>query len=427
MQHKNFIIVALLCYSVNSVAQPTLADTTKFLAFDRVNSWHPTGAELKTYIGVGGGAVATDAIWDAKGDLAVGTGANTAARLAVGSDGKQIYADASESTGLRWGPSVIRPAQITANQTDYNPAGWGEAQTIILDFDASWMIKGFSPGYDGEIKTLHNKSAYPCILPGKHTDATAAWRMDHVGVHVLGAYSSVQIQYDDTDDRWRVINGGDRQEDRYFEYYQPTGSATAGDHDILATAGTGAALSTAAPENASPASFVIGTGTTTSGASAIYYAKTVIDIINTNVGYMELSGGFHVPTLSDGTDTYTFDFSVTSTANNTTLLNNNQFGIRYSSGLNAGDLTVYSRSNAGVNTDVDTDIALAANTKVNLIIGLSPDNSEVMFWVNGSFFLINTNLPADDTGVAPRAMIQKSAGTNSRTSKIYKMRFRGFY
>ena len=32
----------------------------------------------------GSGSVATDAIWDAAGDLAVGTGANTAARLAVG-------------------------------------------------------------------------------------------------------------------------------------------------------------------------------------------------------------------------------------------------------------------------------------------------------------------------------------------------------
>lgn len=32
----------------------------------------------------GSGAVATDAIWDAAGDLAVGTGANTAARVAIG-------------------------------------------------------------------------------------------------------------------------------------------------------------------------------------------------------------------------------------------------------------------------------------------------------------------------------------------------------
>lgn len=69
----------------------------------------------------GSGAVASDSIWDAKGDLAVGTGANTAAKLTVGTDGKQIYADAAEATGLRWGASVISPSQITSDQDDYAP------------------------------------------------------------------------------------------------------------------------------------------------------------------------------------------------------------------------------------------------------------------------------------------------------------------
>lgn len=45
-----------------------------------------------------GGSVATDSIWDATGDLAVGTGANTAAKLAVGSNAG--YALTSRGTGL---------------------------------------------------------------------------------------------------------------------------------------------------------------------------------------------------------------------------------------------------------------------------------------------------------------------------------------
>lgn len=52
--------------------------------------------------GVPGGGMANDALWDAKGDLAVGTGANTAARLAVGNNGQVPVADSSESTGIRW-------------------------------------------------------------------------------------------------------------------------------------------------------------------------------------------------------------------------------------------------------------------------------------------------------------------------------------
>lgn len=51
----------------------------------------------------GSGAVATDTIWDAKGDLAAGTGADTASKLTVGSNDKVLLADSSQSTGLRWG------------------------------------------------------------------------------------------------------------------------------------------------------------------------------------------------------------------------------------------------------------------------------------------------------------------------------------
>lgn len=53
-------------------------------------------------LGAGGGSVATDTIWDAKGDVAGGTGSNTAARLAVGTDGQVLTADSAEATGLKW-------------------------------------------------------------------------------------------------------------------------------------------------------------------------------------------------------------------------------------------------------------------------------------------------------------------------------------
>ena len=42
-------------------------------------------------------------IIDAKGDLIAGTGSDTSARLAVGSDGKYLRAKSSEGTGLEWG------------------------------------------------------------------------------------------------------------------------------------------------------------------------------------------------------------------------------------------------------------------------------------------------------------------------------------
>lgn len=48
------------------------------------------------------GSVASDTIFDAKGDLPVGTGADAAARLAVGSNGQVLTADSAETTGVKW-------------------------------------------------------------------------------------------------------------------------------------------------------------------------------------------------------------------------------------------------------------------------------------------------------------------------------------
>lgn len=52
--------------------------------------------------GGGSGDVATDAIFDAKGDLPVGTGSNTAQKLTAGVDGTILMAASGETTGLKW-------------------------------------------------------------------------------------------------------------------------------------------------------------------------------------------------------------------------------------------------------------------------------------------------------------------------------------
>jgi hypothetical protein len=46
--------------------------------------------------------VANDVIWDAKGDIAAATAANTATKLTVGADGTCLQANSGEATGLEW-------------------------------------------------------------------------------------------------------------------------------------------------------------------------------------------------------------------------------------------------------------------------------------------------------------------------------------
>jgi hypothetical protein len=85
---------------------------------------------LEAKVGVDGSAVVTsleyrvtvlenaeipDTIIDAKGDLIVGSAADTATRLAIGSDGYVLTANSGTATGLEWVASSGGPSGDDAN------------------------------------------------------------------------------------------------------------------------------------------------------------------------------------------------------------------------------------------------------------------------------------------------------------------------
>jgi hypothetical protein len=76
--------------------------------------WMLTDDDPLTWVSVGGagGAVATDAIWDAAGDLAVGTGADTAAKLPIGTAGQHLVVN-SGATAPEWAtPGLVKIAEV---------------------------------------------------------------------------------------------------------------------------------------------------------------------------------------------------------------------------------------------------------------------------------------------------------------------------
>jgi hypothetical protein len=96
---------------------------------------------------VGGGDVATDPIWDAKGDLAAGTGPNTASKLTVGTDGKYLKAASGEATGLIWDiPGDVLWSAILASQLVNEIKGWPPCvKTGDLDALNLWWDKVGTP------------------------------------------------------------------------------------------------------------------------------------------------------------------------------------------------------------------------------------------------------------------------------------------
>jgi hypothetical protein len=98
------------------------------------------GAAWSTWATLGSsGSVATDTIWDAKGDLAGGTGANAASRLAVGSNGQVLTADSAEATGLKWAAAAAGGSGLV-EVTQFAQATGSPAASVTIAAAASGSL-----------------------------------------------------------------------------------------------------------------------------------------------------------------------------------------------------------------------------------------------------------------------------------------------
>lgn len=390
-------------------------DTTKFLRGD---------GTFAVPAGGGGGSVATDAIWDAKGDLAIGTGANTASRLAVGSDGAQLYADSGSPTGVRWGASLISPAQITADQNNYQPTGWANAQLVMLSTDSeSRKITSFEATFGGDTKRIFNVGDYTILIPCEHDAGTATNRVAGKSVYYLSGGDAVDLTYDGNSSRWRLgtktyYDPGDLH---FYGFFSP-GSAVVGDQqDFTFTAtGTGAVIGTANASFAIPGALTFTLGTTSTGSCYMSH-KTINRPYSLSEMTMFGTTTISIPTLSDATNRFSVNFSFDSNPGNN-LINNNSILIRYSDNLNGGNWQGVSRSNTGVESTVDLGVVVNAAQVYRLEIHIDKALSQAMFYVDGLYRgKVTTNLPIASQSVGPRLLMLKSTGTTSRTMNIHAM------
>ena len=106
-----------------------------------VNLYGCTASNTWTLLGDGGGAgsVATDAIFDAVGDIVVGTGANTAGRLARGTPNQVLKTNAG-GTDIEWG------ADSTGGSPTFDSVATGSNTTAVMTCGAGCSVVPTSTG-----------------------------------------------------------------------------------------------------------------------------------------------------------------------------------------------------------------------------------------------------------------------------------------
>jgi len=159
---KQILIFLLSVCSLFAAAQPSITDTTKLSVFDRTNAWVTTGALLKAYCAAGGGgSVATDAIWDAAGDLAVGTGANTASRLAIGTSLQQLRVNSGGTALEYFTPSASSGDLVNGGQSTGATVSYGttDAQAAAIKTNSVERFSITGGASTGGAATLTNVTA----------------------------------------------------------------------------------------------------------------------------------------------------------------------------------------------------------------------------------------------------------------------------
>lgn len=112
-----------------------------------------------------------------------------------------------DATGTFTLSGDITPAQITADQNNYNPTGLSSATVLRLNSDAARNITGLSGGADGRLLIVYNVGSFNIVLKDESSSSTAANRFALQTDITIAPDVGVILQYDSTSSRWRAQGG----------------------------------------------------------------------------------------------------------------------------------------------------------------------------------------------------------------------------
>ena len=104
-------------------------------------------------------------------------------------------------TGIDWG-DTLSPAQITANQDNYNPTGLSKALKLRLSTDASRTLTGLAGGWADRTLKIINVGAQDLVLSANDAASTAANRFEFNASITLSPAEGITLEYDGAAQRW---------------------------------------------------------------------------------------------------------------------------------------------------------------------------------------------------------------------------------
>lgn len=103
---------------------------------------------------------------------------------------------------------VVAPAQITADQNDYNPAGLAAASVLQISSNAPRDVSGLAGGAEGRCLIVINVGSQPITLLNESASSSASNRLSLDNNLTMSAKQAAILRYDGTAARWQLIAGG---------------------------------------------------------------------------------------------------------------------------------------------------------------------------------------------------------------------------
>lgn len=188
---------------------------------------------------------------------------------------------------------VVSPAQITADQNDYNPAGLATASVLQIYTDAARNVSGIAGGAEGRCIVIINVGSYPVTLLNESASSSAANRFTLGGNMVIAAKQAAILRYDGTATRWQAIAGGGLNGANNLSDLASAGTAL----DNLGGTAVGKAIFTAADAATAAKllplrSYLAGLTLSAAGSSASFDIAAGVATDSTNAGMMALASAY---------------------------------------------------------------------------------------------------------------------------------------